>query len=63
MEDLFGHIFQLDQNKRISFASIRKHPVFASNFPDELNLDSKIMYKNNAKYKGAEDIVSGVLSR
>lgn len=32
-EDLFSRIFEIDQDKRITFADIRRHPIFAPYFP------------------------------
>lgn len=33
LEDLFSKIFELDTDNRITFAEIRKHPVFVKHFP------------------------------
>lgn len=46
LEDLFKRIFDLDPKRRITFAQIREHPVFAAHFPI-IDNSSKILYGQN----------------
>ena len=52
LEDLFGKIFTLNPDRRITFSEIRRHPVFIKRFPDEIKETSKIMYKKNMRILG-----------
>lgn len=45
MEDLFKKIFTIDRVKRINFAEVRQHPVFAKHFPKP-SPESVILYHN-----------------
>jgi serine/threonine protein kinase len=32
MDDLFRRLFEVDPEKRITFAELKRHPIFAKNF-------------------------------
>lgn len=52
IESLFKQIFEVNTLKRINFAEIRKHPIFAKYFPD-IAQASIILY--NKKFKRKEN--------
>lgn len=58
VENLFSQMFEISPNERITFSEIRLHPVFRKFFPDQINEQSQIMYKNKVKVKDMYAVAS-----
>jgi hypothetical protein len=54
VEELFSRMFEVDQDKRITFSEIRLHAIFKEYFPEEIDERSKIMYVSKNKMKVKE---------
>lgn len=61
MEDLFSQIFNIDGEQRISFISIREHPIFRRHFP-EISSMSRIIYKSKVTSGFQQKVRNGLRS-
>lgn len=54
-------MFQIDQDKRITFADIRRHPVFINHFHEDSYEESTVLYNKKWKVKNINDVIKEII--